>query len=204
MGDKQTHLVTDEVGREPADRHVSSSLEVYGFGGDNARGVYVCSCGRSWDADWFRSTTCTCGRPGEPYRDWWMRQRAPWWFPFDPDTHGDGIDYLRALRDAERRHTAAQRPRYTPPPGGPPASPQAFQARFTGLLRTVNDATEPGRNDKLHWAACRVGEMIAAGELPNAGPAVEALAAVALGAGLGPREVRGTIRSGLAKSGVVA
>jgi hypothetical protein len=92
--------------------------------------------------------------------------------------------------------------RLAPPPGGPPASPRAVEARFSGLLRTVNDAPEGSRNDRLHWAACRVGEMVAAGELPDPGRAVDALAQVAAGTGLTPREIRGTIRSGLATYGV--
>lgn len=74
--------------------------------------------------------------------------------------------------------------------------------RLRGLLRTLNEAPEGRRNTVLHWAACRVAEMVAAGELADPHGAVDALRQVALGTGLEPREVQGTIRSGLSTSGV--
>lgn len=108
------------------------------------------------------------------------------------DGHADQPRYLREL-DA-RRATAV------------PRSSVALRStpvgRFRGLLRTVNEAPEGSRNATLHWAACRVGEMVASGELPDASSAADALAQVAAGTGLDPREIRGTIRSGFASSGV--
>lgn len=74
--------------------------------------------------------------------------------------------------------------------------------RLRGLLTTVNRAVEGQRNTVLHWATCRVAEMVAAGELSDPHGAVDALRQVALGTGLEPREVEGTIRSGLSTSGV--
>lgn len=89
-----------------------------------------------------------------------------------------------------------------PTSSGPRQRSGSIQARLTGLLRTVNAAPEGMRNDALHWAACRAGEMVAAGEVAGAERVADALAQVAAGTGLDPKEIRGTIRSGFAKSGV--
>lgn len=77
-------------------------------------------------------------------------------------------------------------------------------ARFDGLVHNLRGAAVGERNPRLHWVACRVGEMLAAGELPDAGLAADALATVALEIGLDPREVVGTIKSGFGASGVIA
>lgn len=113
---------------------------------------------------------------------------------------------------------ARQRPAETPKSSRPvflqvlrpDRAPRLFSApvhgdprhRIQGLLRTLNHAPEGQRNATLHWVACRLGEMVVAGELPDPQRAADALAKVAEGTGLGPSEVRGTIRSGLSKSGV--
>lgn len=106
--------------------------------------------------------------------------------------------FLRIARPCPPRAPARQ---LTPDPFR--LSPHAVQARVTGLLRTVNEASEGTRNDTLHWAACRVGEMVATGELSDARRAADALSHVAATTGLDGREIHGTIRSGFAKSGVV-
>lgn len=85
---------------------------------------------------------------------------------------------------------------------GQPVPPRLLRARLAGLLRTVHTAPHGKRNDTLHWAACRVGEMIAAGEVTDVGQATDALTTVALATGLESSEVRGTIRSGFMKYGV--
>jgi hypothetical protein len=75
--------------------------------------------------------------------------------------------------------------------------------RLHGLIQTVLDSEPGARNDPLFWAACRAGEMVAAGEVDR-GAAERALLAAALEAGLrgGEPEARSTIRSGLEQSGV--
>lgn len=82
------------------------------------------------------------------------------------------------------------------------ASPGSPRARLRGLLTVVGDARKGARNGTLHWAACRLGEMVAAGDFTDTHAAIDALRTVALGTGLTPSEVAGTIRSGLGASGV--
>jgi hypothetical protein len=87
-----------------------------------------------------------------------------------------------------------------------PWSRPSVRARLTGLVQTVLDADEGTRNDLLHWAAKKAGEMVAAGEVD--GPSVVAvLTDAGLAVGLTPGEfghaTRGTIGSGLRK-GLVA
>lgn len=65
-----------------------------------------------------------------------------------------------------------------------------------GLLRLVECAAEGSRNATLHWAACRLGERVLAGQI-GAGEAEALLLAAALAAGLTEREGRATVRSGL-------
>lgn len=75
------------------------------------------------------------------------------------------------------------------------------RGRLAGLVQLVLDATEGERNARLHWAACRAGEMVAAGEvdeqvvvdvLHRAALEVGLTSSEAVGAGYG-----GTIHSGL-------
>ena len=95
-----------------------------------------------------------------------------------------------------------------PPPGPPVDRPPApmpgqMDPRLRGVVGAVL-ASEPGtRNARLHWAACRAAEMIAAGELAR-DMAETLLLNAAIGAGLrgGEREARLTIASGLRSGGL--
>jgi hypothetical protein len=75
-----------------------------------------------------------------------------------------------------------------------------------GRLRAIVEAvltSEPGtRNGRLFWAACRAGEMVAAGKI-DAVAAEEALIRAAVEAGLrgGETEARRTVASGLRSAG---
>lgn len=84
------------------------------------------------------------------------------------------------------------------------------RSRLRGLVDTVLGAAEGERNDMLHWASKKAGEMIAAGEVDRT-TAVDVLRDAGVSVGLSPSEVgdghRGTIASGLRKgtaAGVVA
>ncbi|OKH66252.1 hypothetical protein EB74_04665 [Mycobacterium sp. SWH-M5] len=102
---------------------------------------------------------------GKPYR---LHRDAP---------IADLPEHLRAL---------IAQPTLTPPP---PTPIRASGDRWDGLVRTVADAQEGGRNAALFWAAAR-----AAAE--NAPAAVySALAAAAHGIGLGAHEIQQTIQS---------
>ena len=72
--------------------------------------------------------------------------------------------------------------------------------RLAGLIATVVEACPGERNVKLHWAACRAGELVASGELDE-DVAVALLQDAAATAGLRPSEfgdaTRGTIASGM-------
>lgn len=88
------------------------------------------------------------------------------------------------------------------PPAGPvPAQRGANGGRLLGILTTMVEARPGERNAVLFWAAARVGEMHAAGDLPDLAAAVHALRDAALAAGLTAGEIgdqtRGTIGSGL-------
>ncbi|HEX9535842.1 MAG TPA: hypothetical protein VF924_10235 [Stellaceae bacterium] len=69
------------------------------------------------------------------------------------------------------------------------------------LARAVARAPEGQRNGVLFWAACRVGEVIAAGQIDRE-LGIELLAQAAAIAGLPDTEARRTITSGLAKNAV--
>lgn len=68
--------------------------------------------------------------------------------------------------------------------------------RLEGVLRTVATAKEHTRNDTLHWGACRVAEMVTAGEADARDAALQLLAA-AVSIGLPEDEAKRTIRSGM-------
>ncbi|QFS89498.1 hypothetical protein FIV07_02005 [Mycobacterium sp. THAF192] len=80
-------------------------------------------------------------------------------------------------------------PEYTPPT--PPVT--ASGDRWDGLIRTVAEAQEGGRNAALFWAAARA----AADDAPAA--VYSALAAAAHQSGLGAHEIQQTIQSGRRK-----
>jgi hypothetical protein len=72
-------------------------------------------------------------------------------------------------------------------------------ARFAALLRTVADAAEGTRHCTLYWAACRAGEMVAAGDLGRAA-AADALAGAAMsGGGKDVVNARKTASAGIAR-----
>ncbi len=96
-------------------------------------------------------------------------------------------------------------------PGRPehcaPALPAALgvqpRSRLRGVIEHVLGGPPGDRNGRLHWAACRAGEMIAAGQLDEA-TAEHVLLQAAAAAGLvgGEREARATIASGLRRGAV--
>lgn len=123
---------------------------------------------------------------------------------------GDGrfVHPLTALPEA-----LAERVR---PPVAPPAfrsvvtpwtRPGVARGRLQGLVQTVLDAVEGERSDKLHWAAKKAGEMVAAGEVDER-TVVDVLADAGRAIGLTVNEIgdstRGTIASGLRKGRLVA
>jgi hypothetical protein len=71
------------------------------------------------------------------------------------------------------------------------------EARLAGLLRVVGEAPEGRRNATLHWAACRLREMLDQGA-PREWAQVLEQAGVA--AGLDQVEVRDTVASGLGRA----
>lgn len=88
-----------------------------------------------------------------------------------------------------------------PPPPRPPnmltASPSS---RLRGLQDVVAGAAEGNRNDCLNWAAWKAREI----ENLDQAVVIEALLDAALAAGLGEREARRTIASGLRAGSVAA
>ncbi|CAN5464777.1 hypothetical protein BH23ACT9_BH23ACT9_34180 [soil metagenome] len=72
--------------------------------------------------------------------------------------------------------------------------------RLVGLVRTIVNAPEGQLNHTLHWAACRGGEIAA--EHGGAEAIAEALLKAAVDAGHPSSGARGTIRSGMSKSGI--
>jgi len=84
---------------------------------------------------------------------------------------------------------AATPPRRPVPSPAAPAprgasSGRLARKRLFGLLTKVVDAPEGQRNAVLHWAACRAGELVTAGALPE-GAVVRLLQQVAQANGLG-------------------
>lgn len=69
-------------------------------------------------------------------------------------------------------------------------------ARLDGLIATVLEAREGGRNNALHWAACRAAEMVTAGQLTE-DQVHDSLGQAAACTGLDHGEARLTIKSAL-------
>jgi hypothetical protein len=72
--------------------------------------------------------------------------------------------------------------------------------KLAGIVRKAAVAREGERNTLTHWASCRIGEMVAAGELPGK-LALEIAVEAASRAGLSRAEALPTIRSGFRKTG---
>jgi len=85
-----------------------------------------------------------------------------------------------------------------PSPSPRPVSVPDDRALF-GLIRTVAGAAEGERNAITFWAACRAGEMVAAGVLPEE-TAIALIVEAASRAGLPQAEALRTARSGLRRS----
>jgi hypothetical protein len=93
-----------------------------------------------------------------------------------------------------------------PPPPPPPPRPVCLEgdmapyvaAAVEGEAREVAEAPRGQRNNRLFRAACRLGEFARAGTLSEASVTAVLLAAAA-DAGLGEREARATIRSGIGR-----
>lgn len=116
-----------------------------------------------------------------------------------PSVHPDGSTY-GALPDCP--HPAQWQDAYLPRPPAQTvgttaargAAPEAWEALREQVAR-VASAEVNTRNTTLFQAACRVGEWVAGGTLPEA-EAVKALTEAAMRAGLGEREARATVQSG--------
>jgi hypothetical protein len=80
-------------------------------------------------------------------------------------------------------------------------SPALRKRILTPLLRRVERAPEGQRNGMLFWAACRVGELVAAGQISSQWGA-DQLARAAMVAGLPEIEARRTIDSGFDRTRV--
>ena len=77
---------------------------------------------------------------------------------------------------------------------------EAIQQRLKGLVRTAALASPGERNAKLHWAACRAGELVQAG-LITQDAAIALFAEAGAYAGLPARETIATVKSGIASVG---
>jgi len=91
--------------------------------------------------------------------------------------------------------TAAPAP--APRPAGP-VPPGRTAARIAGLVHTVETAPDGTLNNTLHWAACRAGDMTAAGET-DPETITAALLSAAAAAGHPERGALRTIASGMRK-----
>jgi hypothetical protein len=112
------------------------------------------------------------------------------------------------LHDAPAALVKAVRPKPTKVPPRDPAARWldrhgSGSGRWSpaGLIGQVAAAREGERNDRLHWAACRIAEDVAAGKVPSADAdaAAQELERVAVLIGLSEDEARRTIESGLSR-----
>ncbi len=83
-------------------------------------------------------------------------------------------------------------------PGSVTQSDDRVMTKWEGALDQLRFAGVGGRNENLYHAACRGGEVIASGQLPNQ-QVIDLLHQAATEAGLTPSEIRQTIRSGLGR-----
>lgn len=93
-------------------------------------------------------------------------------------------------------------PQPPPRPALGRATPAGGEGRLSRVLQVVRDGQPGDRNGRLYWAACRAGELVAAGQA-GAGDIEEALVGAALEAVLrgGEPEARRTVASGLRTGG---
>ena len=75
--------------------------------------------------------------------------------------------------------------------------------RFAALVRTVRDSAEGERHYRLFWAACRAGEMVAAGAIGAESAAAELARAAMEAGGRDARNAEATARDGI-KRGIAA
>jgi hypothetical protein len=117
------------------------------------------------------------------------RSEGPYVWSVDPDPVMPAPAWLVDLLDP-------------PPPPRQPARRPAFGpdddrrllARFDGLLDFIGEATPGQRNNRLHWAACRLAELLAEGAPPAW---AELLVDAGVAAGLPRAEAAKTVRSGV-------
>jgi Bifunctional DNA primase/polymerase, N-terminal len=107
----------------------------------------------------------------------------------DPDPVMPPPDWLLDLLDPP---PPPRQPVSQPAPG--PADDRRLLARFDGLLDVIGEATPGQRNNRLHWCACRLRELLAEGAPPGW---VELLVAAGVAMGLPRAEARKTVTSGL-------
>jgi hypothetical protein len=83
-----------------------------------------------------------------------------------------------------------------PQPDRPARFDLKSEGDIGGLARFVAASAKGERNNRLFWAACRAGELVA-GKRASAASAEDVLSRAAVSAGLSPSEATATIRSGL-------
>ncbi len=109
---------------------------------------------------------------------------------------------IRPRAEASRM-SAPTADRVSTPPHSDGRSRRSTLRRLGRVLQYVLDS-EPGqRNNSLHWASCRAGEMVGAGVLAEAS-AVQALTAAGRQVGLGEQEMLGAGTAGTIYSGLRA
>jgi hypothetical protein len=134
----------------------------------------------SWDVAWFSEVCPKCNTPGRPASE----------LP-QPAEQSSFYDLWDKRRQSPEFHAAPR------PPGRP-------GARLDGLCRTVEGATPGTRNATLYWAACRLGEMVASGEVKSPNVAWRALVHAAAKTGLSADEIALTVRSAMQTTGVAS
>jgi len=104
----------------------------------------------------------------------------------------DIVDPPQWLVDLCRPTTTTQTEGWSPPT----KADTPAEAAALGAAGRVAMGTEGNRNDLLYWAACRCGELVAAGRL-DLDWTVQLLQGAGGRSGLPPREVDATVQSGL-------
>jgi hypothetical protein len=170
-------------------------------GGNPAQFEFLCN-GQQFVADGIHPDT------RQPYR-WWPKELDLTSVPRDalPPIEEAGaralVEDLVALlscelgftRPEERQERVVYKSR-----SDAPRNPRVVRASVNGLISVVLGGTpDLDRNKRLFWAACRVRDMSAAGELDGEATkdALDALHEAALRTGLKPFEINRTISSGM-------